>query len=437
MDAIAHGIMLGMFSKMLRQVHTELVHYRSLHKDVQRLLISYALYLAAYPLVMTFMDAYFWRVTGSILAIIVYNFGYIIGLPLGFYLNGLLLKKFHVLRLYFVGALLQGLIACSVVFFTTRTFFDVGVFGLIFGVGAGLFWGNKNYLDLKLTKNTNRVYYNSLGQVADLCINILVPAVAGWFIAFGHQTGWYLPQMSYRVLMLVGFGMLALSGYVVQSSTIASITIDGLVVRHPTQSWQLARIFHLLYNLQVGLNLVTSSVLILFFVGGEGIFGTVHAMTAALSAVAIYLIGRKTTVRHSWMFVGIGSILFFVGASVLAGVFTWVGSLVYAAITTTLWAVQWSTSYTVFMELMDQEASSPSKQYAYVCDNELFFNIGRGVGIGVVVLFLMLFSQQAALRWTPLVIATIQLILVLPIKILTDTVVARKKGSYESNSHTY
>ena len=416
-----------MFHSIKRRISIELSHYRALHKDTRHLLLSYFLYLMSYPLIATFMDAYLWRTSGGIWWVIIYNLGYITGLPIGFYLNGFLLRKIHVLRLYFIGAVLQGITALSVVFLATKTVQDIGMFGLLYGVGGGLYWANKNYLSLKLTRGTNKVYYNSIESSVDLMINIVVPVLAGWFIAFGDHTEWYAHELSYKVVMVVGLLCTILAGGVLQSSTIRNETVYGLVVKHVTRRWWIVRLFHILYNLQVGIALAMGSVLILTLIGGEGVLGTLQAVTAGLSAFMLYVIGRKTSLRHSWMFVAVGAVIFVLASGFLASWFTWFGAFVYTLAFTIVYVLQWPSSYSVVMEVMEQEADGPADQYAYVCDNELFFNIGRLGGILIVIGLLVAFSQNTALRWSPLIIACIQLFMIWPIKMLGEMVTAEKK----------
>lgn len=398
-----------MFSRFLKRFNTELQHFYALDSDVRRIFWSYGFYLAAFPLVMTFLNAYLWRSSGNLWTIVLYNLGYVVSLPAGFYLNGLLLKKIHVLRLYFVGALLQGVTACLIVLFSVINPVNILFLGLLNGVGAGLFWGNKNYLSLFLTKHTNRVYYNSMEQVMDLLINIVVPAGAGWFIYFATQSTFPFGLSAYKIIMIVAFLLLFLSGYIVQSANIKTISIGSMIVRSPSRPWNLLRMFNVLYNVQIGLSLIVSSVMVLVLVGDEGILGTLLGTTAIISAIVLYLVGRKSSLGNIWKLVAFGSVAYLIGTGLLAGIFTWVSGIVYSIVISIAWAFQWMSSYTVTMELMDIEEKNPDKQYAYVCDNELYFNIGRLLGITIVVLFTVVASQNAALRWAPICVGIIQI----------------------------
>jgi len=71
---------------------------------------------------------------------------------------------------------------------------------------------------------------------------------------------------------------------------------------------------------------------------------------------------------------------------------------------------------------MDKEESDPEQQYAFICDNELFFNIGRAVGILVIAMLIKTYNEMAALRFAPIVVATIQLSLAFIVKYLSTRV---------------
>jgi len=65
------------------------------------------------------------------------------------------------------------------------------------------------------------------------------------------------------------------------------------------------------------------------------------------------------------------------------------------------------------MEIMDKEDTKKG-QYAYICDNEITFNIGRSLGILLIFLF-MGSSQTTALRYIPLLVGTISLVALWPL----------------------
>ena len=169
------------------------------------------------------------------------------------------------------------------------------------------------------------------------------------------------------------------------------------------------RIFSMLFNIQVGTTLILPNILILILVGGEGILGTIQAVTAGLSAIAIYIIGRKSNISNAWQFILFGSVVYLIGTGILAGSFTWIGTLVYSVVVTLTWASIWTTANSVTMDLMDTLEPDTEKQYAYVCDNELFFNLGRVIGIAVICILAIMINNNAALQYSAVIAGFCQL----------------------------
>lgn len=423
-----------MLNRIITRYRIELSHFQALSPDAKKMIVSYALYLAAYPLLATFMNAYLWRSSGNLWSIVLYNLGYVTALPMAFYLNGVLLERFHVLRIYFFGALLQAVTPFFVLFFPLSGLFGLFLYGCVYGLGAGLFWGNKNYLDLQITRGTNRMYYNSIGQIFDLLMNILVPMSAGWFIILMTSTEATPTFIAYKIVMIAAFVLLFFSGFVVQFSTMKQIIIRNIFLRNPKPVWRLTRLFNILFNIQVGSTLVLPNILILVFVGGEGILGTVQAVTASMSALAIYIIGRKANISNAWQFTLFGSLVFLIGASVLAGSFTWVGALAYSAAITLSWVGIWAPSHSVCMDLMDTLEPDAEKQYAYVCDNELFYNIGRVIGITIICVLAIMIGTNAALRYAAVIAGICQLPLALLIHTLVGYIHDTRSRNVETNA---
>jgi len=402
-----------MFKKLKQRIVLEISHYQSLTVDVRHLLISYYLYLIAYPMFMLFTNAYLWRQGEDLNSLIIYNLFYCLGLPLGFYGNGLLLKHFHTLKLYALGGLLEGLAAVLIVFFPSGVLISLLSYGLLAGLGAGLYWGNKNYLSLRLTKGSNRLYYNTLESSGDMIINMIIPVLVGTIIVFGSRFNWYLPQTAYKFLMILALIIVGFAGYIVQSSAIDDLNNEPLFVAHTTNSWKWVRIYNILSNIIVGAEYIVPGVLVLVLVGKEGTLGLLNSATALLSAISLYVLGRLGNISTTWKAVGISNIIYLFGAILLAINFSPTSVLIYMTVSTIGWAFRWSPSYTVIMEIMDREDVKKG-QYAYICDNEVTFNIGRIIGI-LLIFILMSIDQDTALRFTPLIIGILSLFATLPL----------------------
>jgi GNAT superfamily N-acetyltransferase len=81
-------------------------------------------------------------------------------IPLGFYLNGILMQKFTSNSLYSAGLLLGGLVVSLLTFLSGPTWEVIVLFGFIDGIAGGIYWANRNLLTLRTTQSDNRIYFS-------------------------------------------------------------------------------------------------------------------------------------------------------------------------------------------------------------------------------------------------------------------------------------
>ena len=409
-----------MFQKLLTRLEREKTHFDDLGETVKHLLYSYALYLISYPIMGIFINTYFWRQTNDVSLIAAYNLGFFVALPLGFYLNGLLLRRFHILKLYWAGNVLQGVAAFLAIFIPSLSFCQVLVYGLVYGIGGGLYWGNKNYITLKITKGKNRLYYNNLESSLDLVISIIMPILIGWALVFGEQIALYTVESAYKILMLISIILLWVSGYMLRSANIYSEPISHLTLRKPSKYWNLNRLVHVLYWTLSGVNYFVPTILVLVFVGTEAALGTIESITALLVAVLLYIIGRKSSAKHLMTTIIATGIVFLAGALMFNFTYGFVGAIIYSVAYSLTGAVAWNSIYSNSMEVIDRESEygSNHNQYALVLDNEIFFNLGRIIGMALFFGLVALTNQEISLRIAPLIAGSLQLIMLIPLGIL-------------------
>jgi hypothetical protein len=101
-------------------------------------------------------------------------------------------------------------------------------------------------------------------------------------------------------------------------------------------------------------------------------------------------------------------------------------ALVYSTLLAGASSLKWTSTYTLIMHMMDREEKRGASEYALVCDNELFFNIGR---IFAMLLFVGCWYvwPDLAVRWAPfgitlVLIAAIPVVRTLQTMVNTDSV---------------
>lgn len=381
--------------------------------DARRLLLSYYLFLIAYPLFDIFINAFIWRQGNDLRQLVYYNIANCLGILICFFLNGLLLRRFHTLRLYTAGLFLQALSALLVVFSSGASGLSQWIYGFLAGVGGGFFWANKNYLSLILSRGSNRLYYNSLENSVLLLLKISVPLLAGFIIAFGSRVGLYSTTIAYRLLMSLGMLAIFVSSYIINRSHISDVQHEHLFIKNVTRRWQSVRLYNFLYNIISGAEFIIPTVLILTVLGQEEVLGLVTSATATLSAISLYVLGRKGGIQHVWRTVALGNTLYLLSVIILALFFGPAAVLIYMSGVTIGKSLRFSPAYSVTMEIMERE--SQDGQYAYICDNEISFNTGRVLGL-CLILFFASYSQFLTLRYLPLLLGAVAIFSLVPLR---------------------
>jgi len=386
---------------------SEIVYYRErVAENARRLIVSNILRTFANPLMGIFLNAFVWRATGSLLALSEFNAAQFACLPIAFYVNGLLLKKVHIKKTFALGALLAGFSSLALVFFGGRSPGLIPVLGGIWGFGNGMYWGNRNYLELKETAIEWRAYFygilNSLSSLA----NILMPILAGWFIVFGHYSHLYTAEHAYWILMGSVCVLFIMCAHIIWNGgygTIIPERISRLSVRP---------IFNHRRKLQMAAGLLDGTaylpaLLILRFAGNEGILGNISAAAALCTMIALYIYGRranKTSGRRSLR----GSALLYL-ASTLALLLipgTAASVIVYVVLLGVAESFSGVATSPIFLNLIDKEnAGETGAGYSFIFDSELFLNIGRLIGIGIIVIFAAFISETVGLFVAPVIIA--------------------------------
>lgn len=420
-----------MFNNLIQRLKNEYKHYLSLSAVVRRLLYSYVFYLVSYPIMGLFINVYFWRQSNDITLIAAYNLGFFLFLPIGFYLNGLLLSRVNILKLYWVGVFTQGFAAALAIFFPNLSFDIVLFYGAIYGLGGGLYWANKNYITLKLTKNTNRLYYNALETSIELVSGILLPVLVGWGIVFGEKLELYSVDTAYKVLILIALILLWLSGYMLQKADIYSEKITHLLPHNPSSNWYRNRLISALYYVVAGANYFIPTILTLLLIGLEGELGTLESLSAILTAILMYWIGRKTKLSRSSKIYVVAGVLYLAASLLLTYFYNLASVLFYIATSSISLSICWNLIYANSMEIMDkeQDLNPGSNQYALVMDNEIYYNLGRIIGMAILFEGSAVLGQRTALVITPIILSLLLLSIIIPLnKNLKFTSASNKDG---------
>lgn len=363
-----------MIKKFLK---TEYSHFKALNEKAQKLLISFFFFELAWPLLSLFANAFIWRQLNDELAIVIYNVGFFVALPIGFKLNGLLLKYFKVTQLYFFGLLSQVLVVGGIIFATSLSFEFLYVFGFLYGLFASLYWGNRNYMRIQITTDSERNYFKSISTNTGIITGLVIPFIAGWLIEYGELSGFYSPDLAYKVFFLIVL-VLILFTYKVISSVEFEKPVQIKIKNLPLSPlWNKMRIVSFLLGCASGLVFYIPNLVVLRFLGGEGILGTIQSISAVLIFIVMYFFGKFAKKEHRTIVLIVGIAILTFGMIILSINFDTIGVFVFMGASIIGGTLSRNIYGLVYMKTVDEEGTKGKIDYALVSDTEFYINVGR------------------------------------------------------------
>lgn len=377
---------------------------------MRTLLLTNLLYALVMPIVELFVGAYIMRNSEDISLVVIFQLAVYTGIPLTFMINGFLLNRFPIARLYSLGMLLSGVSMFAMMSLDKLDTFGVFFAGLIMGLSYGFFWANRDLLALNTTHDANRNYYYGIETFFYTMTGIVVPLAAGAFIAATEKNGWFGGH--------VNVAYHGLTIFVMALSIFASILVHRGQFLNPKKAPFLFSKFDRLWNKMLGLAslkgvaqgyIVTApTMLIMTLVGKEGSLGLIQGIAAFLSAILLYTLGRVTGPKHRLLIYGIGCSLFVLGALFNAGMYSALGVILFMLCLMFARPLLDIAYFPIQLKVIDVVAEKEGRnEFAYIFNHELGLYLGRLLGCGLFIVLARYVSEYAALRYALLVIASV------------------------------
>lgn len=373
------------------------------------LLLTNLTYSMVIPVIELFIGAYIIRNSADFSLVMVFQLAQATGIPVTFFLNGIFLKRFSIRTMYSAGMIMSSLSMALMMLMKDPETYNVMIAGLVMGFSYGFFWSNRNFLALTSTKDANRNYYYGLETFFSTMSVVIVPFSAGAFIATGRALNWFPGyNTAYHIL----------TGVVFILTVLASVIVHRATFKNPPPAPLLFFTFHRLWKKMLGLALLKGIahgyiiaapvMLIMNLVGSEGSLGLIQSVGASLSAVLLYILGRKTGPDHRLHIFGLGLTLFLLGSAVnamlysAAGVLVFVGCLVFARPLLDL-------AYYPFQLGITERVAAIEKRnkFTYIFRHELGLYAGRIIGCSLFIILYHTAGQVWALRYALLIIAAV------------------------------
>jgi YQGE family putative transporter len=396
---------------MIKALQQEYNFFSAQPRTMRMLLLTNMVYAFVIPVIELFLGAYIIRKSNDISLVMVYQLAQGSGIPITFIMNGYLLKRVPIAALYAFGMIISGIDMGVMMLLHDLDFFGIALIGFIMGLSYGFFWANRVFLALTTTNNKNRNYYYGLETFFFTVASIVMPLMAGYFIAATQRFGWLGGHVTYAYRVLTAF--------VILLTLIASLLVYKGKFSNPKNARFIYFKFNRLWYKMLGLAalkgvaqgfiIAAPVMLIMRLVGEEGSVGSIQSTGACLSAVMLYFLGRASKPEHRIKIFAAGLGLFLVGALINMALFNALGAIIFVGCLVFGRPLLDLAYFPIQLGVIECVASKEKRnQFAYIFNHEVGLYFGRLFGCLLFIIIARSISEEAALRYVLLAVAFVQ-----------------------------
>ena len=387
----------------------EYEHYKSFPRNMRILLMTNLIYALVLPILELFVGAYILRQSDNTSYVVVYQLMVYFGIPVAFLVNGYLLRRIRIARLYSLGMLLSGVAMTIMMMLKSVDIVGISISGFVMGCSYGFFWANRDFLSLSSTDDENRNYYFSMETFFYTITFIIMPAIAGYFIAAGENYGWYPAKAAYVTLTLVVFALTIFSSVMVHRGDFVNPKNERFVFFKFHKDWYWMITLGGFKGIAQAAIFFFPILLILSFVGKEGSLGGLVAIGSVVTAFVLYLIGRFSKPEHRIYVFSFGLLVFLVGGLVNSIFFSAIGVIIYQICNSLSRPLLDAAYFPIQLGVIDHIAEIEKRnKFSYIFNHESGLFVGRFIGCMLFLVSAKYASPEFALRYVLVIIAVVQ-----------------------------
>ncbi|BCJ88044.1 MFS transporter [Effusibacillus dendaii] len=273
--------------------------FRAWTKQMRTLLWTGFLFTLAYALSAAFINVYLWNQTKSFIPLAVFNGLQFAMMPVIFFLASRLWRV-AIGTFLRTGIFLHGVFYGLILLLDNRL--PVSVMGILLGMGAGFYWYAYNLLALRVTERHLRGKFQSGVGTSNSIALVTAPLLSGFIIMMAKEVGYTLVFG----LSLLFFGLSFWTSLRLQKTNEQDRPMRLFRRRHP--NWNRVLTGNFFQGLREGVFVFILSIMVIIVTGSAWVLGKYVALTAGLSAVSYFLVGRMLSWNRYNEFMLIGSL---------------------------------------------------------------------------------------------------------------------------------
>lgn len=399
----------GVFSRAFSEIR----YFRSYPFNMRILLMTNMLYAFVLPVVELFVGTYIMRNSSELAYVVGYQLAVYTGIPITFLLNGFLMRRVRITHLYSFGMLLSGVSMAVMMSLETLALGGIVAAGLIMGLSYGFFWANRDFLALSSTDDGSRNYYYGLESFFNTVAAVVVPGLIGAFLGATADYNWLGGNinLAYKLVTVFVFVLTIAASLVIFRGRFANPERERFIYFRFDRLWNSMMRLAVLKGVAQGYIVTAPSMLIMTLVGNESTLGTLQSVSAIVSAVLLYLLGRFASSRHRVQIFSAGLLLFALGGAFNAALFSATGAIVFMLCLVMGRPLMDLGYFPIQLRVIDYvSAKERRNSYSYIFIHEFALYLGRFFGCGLFIALTFWVSDTFAIRYALLIIGIIQLV---------------------------
>lgn len=398
------------------------VGLRDFTRSAKILIITNTIYALVLPVVDIFVASYIMRNSNDPSKVILYQLAIYVGIPITFFINGYLLNRINIKRLFSLGMILSGVSMIFMMSLKEINYFGLILAGLIMGMSFGLYWANRDYLVLSTTKDKIRNFYYGLETFIYTIIASIIPVIIGWYLIKGNGNSGEeatneAVNASYRVITGIVFIITIIASIVFHFGKYEKPKSEKFLYFKFHKLWRKMIQLSVLKGLAQGFIVTAPAMLMMKFFQSEGALGSAISVGAIIAAVIMLILGKLSKPKHRLIIFNVGLIGFFLASFFNGLLFSTTGVILFMFLLLISRPILDIAYFPIQLNVIDILSKLENRnEFSYLLNHEFGLFVGRFFGAGTFLLIAYFINADIALRYALLIIGTVQLLSILVAK---------------------
>lgn len=387
------------------------VGWKDFTRSAKILIITNVIYAFVLPVIDIFVASYIMRNSNDPSKVIFYQMAIYTGIPITFFINGFLLNRVNIKRLFSLGMLLSGISMVFMMSLKEINYFGLIGAGLIMGMSFGLYWANRDYLVLATTKDRTRNFYYGLETFFYTIIASVVPVMIGWYLMNGNGSTNEGVNSGYKVVTAIVFVITIIASIVFHFGKYEKPKSEKFLYFKFHKLWKKMLQLALLKGLAQGFIVTAPAMLMMKFFHSEGALGTAISIGAVIAAVIMLILGKYSKPKHRLIIFSVGLIAFFLASFFNGLLFNSVGVIIFMFLLLVARPVLDISYFPIQLKVIDVLSKIENRnEFSYILNHEFGLFVGRLIGASTFLVIAFFINADIALRYALLIIGVLQLL---------------------------